>query len=49
MKEYNTGWAARAAQDPNDEILKSGVNPVSLHSVLQSVTQSQTVFEYKST
>ncbi len=29
MQEYNTGWAQRAAQNPNDEILKSGVKPVS--------------------
>ena len=28
MQEYTTGWAARAAQNPNDEILKSGVKPV---------------------
>ena len=28
MKEYGTGWAARAAQNPEDEILKSGVQPV---------------------
>ncbi len=28
MSEYNTGWAARAAQEPDDQILKSGIEPV---------------------
>ena len=28
MDEYRSGWAQRAAQNPNDEILKSGVKPV---------------------
>ena len=29
MAEYNQGWAARAAANPDDEIIKSGVKPVS--------------------
>ena len=29
MAEYNQGWAARAASNPDDEIIKSGVKPVS--------------------
>ena len=28
LAEYESGWAARAARDPDDEILKSGVKPV---------------------
>ena len=28
LAEYKSGWAARAARDPDDEILKSGVKPV---------------------
>jgi len=27
MAEYMQGWAARAEQEPDDEIIKSGVNP----------------------
>ena len=27
MREFHQGWAARAAQEPEDEIIKSGVNP----------------------
>ena len=25
MQEFNTGWAARAASNPNDEIIKSEI------------------------
>ena len=27
MDEYNKGWAVRAEQEPDDEIIKSGVSP----------------------
>ena len=27
MAEYEMGWAARAEQEPEDEIMASGVNP----------------------
>ncbi len=31
MEEYKSGWAARAANEPDDEIIRSG-NPVNRHS-----------------
>ena len=27
MDEYNKGWAVRAEQEPDDEIIRSGVSP----------------------
>jgi len=47
MAEYNQGWATRAAQEPNDEIIKSGVNPDNIRKwkVLQSVQdRNETLF-----
>ena len=47
MQEYNSGWAARAAQDPNDEILKSGVKPDDIRkwNVLQNLQdRNETLF-----
>ena len=28
MEEYHTGWAARAAQELDEQILSSGIEPV---------------------
>ena len=28
MEEYNTGWAVRAAQELDEQILSSGIDPV---------------------
>ena len=33
MAEYRQGWAARAEQEPDDEIIKSGVNPDNIRLV----------------
>ena len=47
MEEYKTGWAARAAKNPNDEILKSGVNPDDIRkwNVLQALQdRNETLF-----
>jgi len=47
MAEYNQGWAARAEQEPDDEIIKSGVNPDNIRKwkVLQSVQdRNETLF-----
>lgn len=47
MAEYNMGWAARAEQEPDDEIIKSGVNPDNIRKwkVLQSVQdRNETLF-----
>jgi len=47
MAEYRQGWAARAAQEPDDEIIKSGVNPDNIRKwhVLQSVQdRNETLF-----
>jgi len=47
MAEYRQGWASRAAQEPNDEIIKSGVNPDNIRKwkVLQSVQdRNETLF-----
>ena len=30
MEEYHTGWAARAAQELDEQILSSGIEPVRL-------------------
>ena len=47
MEEYRQGWADRAAQEPDDEIIKSGVNPDNIRKwkVLQSVQdRNETLF-----
>ena len=47
MREFHQGWAARAAQEPEDEIIKSGVNPDNIRKwmVLQSVQdRNETLF-----
>jgi len=47
MEEYNLGWAARAEREPDDEIIKSGVNPDNIRKwkVLQSVQdRNETLF-----
>ena len=43
MQEFNTGWATRAASDPNDEIINSGVNPDDIRkwTVLQNLQDRQ--------
>jgi hypothetical protein len=33
MAEYRQGWTTRAAQEPDDEIIKSGVNPDNIRLV----------------
>ena len=49
MTEFNTGWAARAASDPNDEIIKSGVNPDDIRkwNVLQNLQDRNETLFYK--
>ena len=49
MEEYNTGWAARAEQEPDDEIIKSGVNPDNIRKwkVLQSIQDRNETIFYK--
>lgn len=47
MAEYLQGWAARAEQEPDDEIISSGVNPDNIRKwkVLQSVQdRNETLF-----
>jgi len=47
MEEYELGWAARAEREPDDEIIKSGVNPDNIRKwkVLQSVQdRNETLF-----
>jgi len=47
MQEFNTGWAARAASDPNDEIINSGVKPDDIRkwNVLQNLQdRNETLF-----
>jgi len=47
MEEYVQGWAARAEREPDDEIIKSGVNPDNIRKwkVLQSVQdRNETLF-----
>jgi len=47
MAEYKQGWATRAAEEPDDEIIKSGVNPDNIRKwkVLQSVQdRNETLF-----
>ena len=33
MEEYHTGWAARAAQELDEQILSSGIEPVRGHTL----------------
>ena len=49
MEEFNTGWAARAASNPNDEIIKSGVNPDDIRkwNVLQNLQDRNETLFYK--
>jgi len=49
MAEYKKGWASRAAEEPNDEIIKSGVNPDNIRKwkVLQSVQDRNETLFYK--
>ena len=49
MSEYETGWAARAAADPDDEIIKSGVNPENIRrwNVLQHLQDRNETLFYK--
>jgi len=47
MDEYQQGWASRAEREPDDEIIKSGVNPDNIRKwkVLQSVQdRNETLF-----
>ena len=47
MREYRQGWATRAAQEPDDEIIKSGVNPDNIRkwNVLQALQdRNETLF-----
>jgi len=47
LAEYEMGWAARAEQEPEDEIMASGVNPDNIRKwkVLQSVQdRNETLF-----
>ena len=43
MDEYKSGWAARAANEPNDEIIKSGKLPrfVSNFNFVSSVNRAR--------
>ena len=36
MEEYHTGWAARAAQELDEQILSSGIEPVRLKCKIQA-------------
>jgi len=49
MEEYRSGWAHRAEMEPNDEIIKSGVNPDNIRKwkVLQSVQDRNETLFYK--
>ena len=49
MREFRQGWAARAAQEPEDEIIKSGVNPDNIRKwmVLQSVQDRNETLYYR--
>jgi hypothetical protein len=47
LEEYHKGWALRAEQEPEDEIIQSGVNPDNIRKwkVLQSVQdRNETLF-----
>ncbi len=47
MEEYRQGWAARAAQEPEDEIIASGVSPDNIRkwTVLQNLQdRNETLF-----
>jgi len=49
MGEYRMGWATRAQNEPDDEIIKSGVNPDNVRKwkVLQSVQDRNETLFYK--
>ena len=49
MAEFKKGWAARAAQNPDDEILKSGVDPDDIRkwNVLQTLQDRNETLFYK--
>jgi len=49
MEEYRMGWAERALREPDDEIIKSGVNPDNIRKwkVLQSVQDRNETLFYK--
>jgi hypothetical protein len=49
MEEYRSGWTKRAAQEPDDEIIKSGVSPDNIRKwqVLQSVQDRNETLFYK--
>jgi len=49
LAEYESGWAARAARDPDDEILKSGVKPDDIRkwNVLQGLQDRNETLFYK--
>ena len=34
MAEYRQGWTTRAAEEPDDEIIKIGVNPDNIRFVV---------------
>ena len=50
MDEYNKGWAVRAEQEPDDEIIKSGVKPDNIRKwkVLQSLQDRNETLFYRS-
>jgi len=49
MDEYNKGWAVRAEQEPDDEIIRSGVSPDNIRKwkVLQSVHDRNEILFYR--
>ena len=38
MDEYHTGWAARAAQELDEQILSSGIEPVRFKFTVGGIT-----------
>ena len=45
MNEYRQGWATRAAEEPDDEIIKSGVNPDNIRLVMKRLFSSKLLFK----